>query len=105
MILIISRWYDDDILLLQCSPQVQRSLNQILLSLIDQEATHQFENQSVSPDEVHQTYIVEEFEVRILEQEKSGGPWLTRATIPMQNSENALTVRVVTLFVSLQFCL
>ncbi|KAI4363631.1 hypothetical protein MLD38_019823 [Melastoma candidum] len=80
------------------SVPVQRPLNQVLSSLVDQEATHQFENQSVSPDEVHQTYTVEEFEVRILEQEKSGGPWLTRATIPMQNSENALTVRVVTLF-------
>lgn len=46
------------------------------------------------------TYTVDEFEVRILEPEKSGAPWQTRATIPMQNLENALTVRVVTLFVS-----
>lgn len=35
-----------------------------------------------------------------MEPEKSGGPWQTRATIPMQSSENALTVRVVTLLVS-----
>ncbi|KAI4378121.1 hypothetical protein MLD38_015649 [Melastoma candidum] len=80
------------------SVPVQRPLNRALSSLVDQEVTHQFENQSLSADGVHQTYTVEEFEVRILEQEKSGGPWLTRATIPMQNSENALTVRVVMLF-------
>ena len=30
---------------------------------------------------------------------KSGGPWQTKATIPMQSSENALTVRMVTLLV------
>lgn len=42
---------------------------------------------------------MEEFEVRIMEPEKTG-PWQTRATIPMQSSEHALTVRVVTLFVS-----
>lgn len=46
------------------------------------------------------TYPMEEFEVRIMEPEKVNGPWQTRATIPMQNSEHALTVRVVTLFVS-----
>ncbi|KAG2711138.1 hypothetical protein I3843_04G057500 [Carya illinoinensis] len=45
----------------------------------------------------HRTYTVDEYEVRILEPEKSGGPWQTKATIPMQSSENALTVRVVTL--------
>lgn len=55
----------------------------------------------MNPDELHRTYSVEEFEVRIMEPEKSGGPWQTKATIPMQSSENALTVRVVTLFVSL----
>lgn len=46
------------------------------------------------------TYPIEEFEIRIMEPENSGGPWQTRATIPMQSSENALTVRAVTLFVS-----
>ncbi|XLR27215.1 hypothetical protein S83_055115, partial [Arachis hypogaea] len=35
--------------------------------------------------------------VRIMELDKSGGPWQTKATIPMQTSENALTVRMVTL--------
>ncbi|KAL4306467.1 hypothetical protein AHAS_Ahas16G0181200 [Arachis hypogaea] len=32
-----------------------------------------------------------------MELDKSGGPWQTKATIPMQTSENALTVRMVTL--------
>ena len=34
-----------------------------------------------------------------MEPDKSGGPWQTKATIPMQTSENALTVRMVTLLV------
>lgn len=72
----------------------------MLSSLVDQEAGHQMDNLNLSSDELHRTYTVEEFEVRILEPEKSGGPWETKATIPMQSSENALTVRVVTLFVS-----
>lgn len=42
---------------------------------------------------------MDEFEVRIMEPEKSGGPWQTKATIPMHSSENALTVRMVTLLV------
>lgn len=70
-------------------------------SLVDQEVGHQVENHNFSSDDLHRTYTVDEFEVRILEPEKSGRPWQTRATIPMQTSENALTVRVVTLFVSL----
>lgn len=81
--------------------QVHRPLNQVASSLVDQEVSHQIENHSLNPDDLHRTYPVDEFEVRILEPEKSGGPWLTKATIPMQNSENALTVRVVTLLVSL----
>lgn len=81
--------------------QVHRPLNQVVSYLVDQEVSHQIENHSLNPDDPHQTYAVDEFEVRILEPEKSGGPWLTKATIPMQNSENALTVRVVTLLVSL----
>lgn len=70
-------------------------------SLLDQEVGHQFENPNLSPDDLNRTYTVDEFEVRILEPEKSGGPWQTKVTIPMQSSENALTIRVVTLFVSL----
>ncbi|KAM5557150.1 cleavage and polyadenylation specificity factor subunit 1 [Rosa sericea] len=80
------------------SVPVQKPLNQVLSSLVDQEFGHQVENHNLSPEELHRTYTVDEFEVRIMEPEKSGGPWQTRATIPMQTSENALTVRVVTLF-------
>ncbi|KAL6123334.1 hypothetical protein ACLB2K_075856 [Fragaria x ananassa] len=80
------------------SVPVQKPLNQVLSSLVDQEFSHQVENHNLSPEELHRTYTVDEFEVRIMEPEKSGGPWQTRATIPMQTSENALTVRVVTLF-------
>ncbi|KAL8091794.1 hypothetical protein AgCh_034160 [Apium graveolens] len=75
--------------------KVIKPLNQVLSSLVDQEAGHQIEHDNFSSDG---TYTVEEFEVRILEPEKSGGPWQIRGTIPMQSSENALTVRVVTLF-------
>ncbi|OWM75669.1 hypothetical protein CDL15_Pgr021834 [Punica granatum] len=80
------------------SVPVHRSLNQVLSSLVDQEVGHQVDNPNLGPDDLHQTYTMDEFEVRILEPEKSGGPWLTKATIPMQNSENALTVRVVIVF-------
>ncbi|KAH7854835.1 hypothetical protein Vadar_018207 [Vaccinium darrowii] len=76
------------------SVPVLKPLNQVLSSLIDQEAGQQIEHDNLSFDG---SYSVDEFEVRILEPEKSGGPWQTRATIPMQSSENALTVRVVTL--------
>lgn len=76
---------------------VQKPVNQVLSSLVDQEAGHQFDNHGLSPDELHRNYTVDEFEVRILEPERLGGPWETRATIPMQTAENALTVRVVTL--------
>lgn len=72
-------------------------MNQVLSTLVDQEVGHQVENLNLGSDELHQTYTLDEFEVRILEPEKSGGPWQTKATIPMQSSENALTVRVVTL--------
>ncbi|KAK6926348.1 Cleavage/polyadenylation specificity factor, A subunit, N-terminal [Dillenia turbinata] len=80
------------------SVPVLKPINQVLSSLVDQEAGHQNEHDNLNSDELHRTYAVEEFEVRILEPEKSGGPWQTKATIPMQSSENALTVRVVTLF-------
>ncbi|XP_050265758.1 cleavage and polyadenylation specificity factor subunit 1 isoform X3 [Quercus robur] len=79
------------------SVPVHKSLNQVLSTLVDQEVGHQVENLNLGSDELHQTYTLDEFEVRILEPEKSGGPWQTKATIPMQSSENALTVRVVTL--------
>jgi cleavage and polyadenylation specificity factor subunit 1 len=74
---------------------VPRPLNQVLSTLVDQEAGHQIEHDISNYD--GNTYNVEEFEVRILEPEKSGGPWQTKGTISMQTSENALTVRVVTL--------
>ncbi|KAJ9679116.1 hypothetical protein PVL29_021139 [Vitis rotundifolia] len=80
------------------SVPVLKPLNHVLSSLVDQEAGHQLENDNLSSDELHRSYSVDEFEVRVLEPEKSGAPWQTRATIPMQSSENALTVRVVTLF-------
>ncbi|KAK6117889.1 hypothetical protein DH2020_048365 [Rehmannia glutinosa] len=76
------------------SVPVLKPLNQVLSSLIDQEVGNQFEHDM----SMEGTYLVEEFEVRIMEPERSTGPWQTRATIPMQSSENALTVRVVTLF-------
>ncbi|XP_041007427.1 cleavage and polyadenylation specificity factor subunit 1 isoform X1 [Juglans microcarpa x Juglans regia] len=79
------------------SVPVHKPLNQVLSSLVDQEVGHQVENHNLGSDEQHRTYTVDEYEVRILEPEKSGGPWQTMATIPMQSSENALTVRVVTL--------
>uniref|UniRef100_A0A2P2M8B6 Uncharacterized protein MANES_06G138300 n=1 Tax=Rhizophora mucronata TaxID=61149 RepID=A0A2P2M8B6_RHIMU len=72
--------------------------NQVLSSLVDQEVGHHMENVNLSPDELHLTYRVDEFEVRIMEPEKSGIPWQAKAIIPMQSSENALTVRMVTLF-------
>ncbi|KAL7147541.1 hypothetical protein ABFS83_06G114300 [Erythranthe nasuta] len=77
------------------SVPVLKPLNQVLSSLIDQEAGNQFEPDNFSSEG---TYPMEEFEIRIMEPEKSAGPWQTRATIPMQASENALTLRVVTLF-------
>lgn len=80
------------------SVPVAKPLNQVLSSLVDQEVSHQIEHDNLGSDDLHRTYTVDEFEVRILEPEKSGGSWETRATIPMQSSENALTVRMVTLF-------
>lgn len=76
------------------SVPVLKPLSQVLSSLVDQESGHQIEHDNSNLDG---TYTVEEFEVRILEPESSGGPWQTKGTIRMQTSENALTVRVVTL--------
>ncbi|CAK7324265.1 unnamed protein product [Dovyalis caffra] len=78
------------------SVPVQKPVNQVLSSLVDQEVGHQIENHNLSSDEIHRTYSVDEFEVRILE--PSNGLWQIKATIPMQTSENALTVRMVSLF-------
>ncbi|XP_056694198.1 cleavage and polyadenylation specificity factor subunit 1 isoform X2 [Spinacia oleracea] len=76
---------------------VIKPLNQILSSLVDQETGHQIEHDNLSSDELQRTYTIDAFEVRILEPEKSGGIWQTKATISMQSSENALTARMVTL--------
>jgi cleavage and polyadenylation specificity factor subunit 1 len=76
---------------------VSKPLNQVLSSLVDQEAGQQLDNHNMSSDDLQRTYTVEEFEIQILEPERSGGPWETKAKIPMQTSEHALTVRVVTL--------
>ncbi|KAK9143678.1 hypothetical protein Syun_013078 [Stephania yunnanensis] len=79
------------------SMPVVKPLNQVISSIVDPEIGHQIEHDNSTSDEFNKTYTTEEFEVRILEPEKSGGPWQTGATISMQNSENALTVRMVTL--------
>lgn len=73
---------------------------------MDQEGGHQLEQDHLGSDDLAKTYTIDEFEVRVLEPEKSGVHWETKATISMQQSENALTARMVTLFVSLQghFC-
>lgn len=76
---------------------VSKPLHQVLSSLVDQEAGQQIDNHNLSSDDLQRPYTVEEFEIRILEPERSGGPWETKTTIPMQSSEHALTVRVVTL--------
>lgn len=67
--------------------------------MADQELGQQMDV-TMNPDDTQKTYTIEEFEVRILEPEKAGGRWETKATIPMQNFEHALTVRTVTLHVS-----
>ncbi|KAE9617217.1 putative cleavage/polyadenylation specificity factor, A subunit [Lupinus albus] len=78
------------------SVPVLKPLNQVV-ALVDQDVNVQAESQNLNSDEQNRFYTVDEFEVRIMEPEKSGGPWQTKATIPMQSSENALTVRMVTL--------
>ncbi|KAF7813301.1 cleavage and polyadenylation specificity factor subunit 1 [Senna tora] len=79
------------------SVPVPKPLNQVVSSLGDQEVNQQTENQNLNSDDQNRFYTIDEFEVRIMEPEKSGGTWQTKATIPMQSSENALTVRMVTL--------
>lgn len=76
---------------------VARPINQVLSFMLDQDIGP-LERDNAGSDDVPKTYILEDFEVRILEPEKSGGNWETKASIPMQPCENALTVRMVTLF-------
>ncbi|URD80129.1 cleavage and polyadenylation specificity factor subunit [Musa troglodytarum] len=78
------------------SVPVVKPLSQVLSSLVDQDTVHLSDNDSVNLDDLQKIYTVDEFEIRILESGKSGGHWETRATIPMQTSENALTVRNTT---------
>ncbi|CAA6656270.1 unnamed protein product [Spirodela intermedia] len=80
------------------SVPVTRSLNQVLSSVMDQEGGHQLEQDQLGSDDLAKTYTIDEFEVRVLEPEKSGVHWETKATISMQPSENTLTARMVTLF-------
>lgn len=80
--------------------QILKPLKNVLSCLVDQEASQQLEHDNLSSEEMHRSYAVDEFEVRILEPEKSGGSWETRSVIHMQSYENALTVRMVSLFVS-----
>ncbi|KAJ3706249.1 hypothetical protein LUZ61_009954 [Rhynchospora tenuis] len=78
------------------SVPVVRQLSQVLTSLADQESGQQMDV-AINPDDMQKTYTIEEFEVRVLKPEKAGSQWETKATIPMQNFEHALTVRMVTL--------
>ncbi|XP_074570014.1 cleavage and polyadenylation specificity factor subunit 1 [Curcuma longa] len=78
--------------------QVVRPLNQVLSSIADQDIVHMNDNDNVNSDDLQKNYTIDEFEIRILGLDKAQEQWETKATIPMQTSENALTVRVVTLF-------
>ena len=77
--------------------QVVRPLTQVLSSMADQELGLHIESDFTVGDDLQKVYTVDEFEVRIMELEKPSGCWETRFTIPMQQFENALTVRIVTL--------
>nr|CAB3486600.1 unnamed protein product [Digitaria exilis] len=79
------------------SVPVVRPLNQVLSSMADQELGMHIENNGTVGDDLQKVYTVDEFEVRVMELEKSSGRWEARFTIPMQPFENALTVRIVTL--------
>ncbi|MQM02178.1 hypothetical protein Taro_034945 [Colocasia esculenta] len=93
----ISYFSEKNLYPLIVSVPVTRPLNQVLSSMMDQEFGHSIEQDNISSDDLQRTCTIEEFEVRILEPERAGGHWETRATIPMQPSENALTVRMVSL--------
>nr|GMC92978.1 cleavage and polyadenylation specificity factor subunit 1 isoform X1 [Ipomoea batatas] len=90
----VTYYADKNLYPLIVSVPVLNPLNQVISSLTDQDVGLQTDPENLNYEG---TYHIEEFEIRIMEPEKSGGPWQTRATIPMQSSENALTVRVVTL--------
>ncbi|GAB2265336.1 hypothetical protein Dimus_000400 [Dionaea muscipula] len=75
--------------------KVLKTVSQILFPPADQEGGHQIDKNNLSPDELQRTYTVDEFEVRILEPEKSSGPWQTRATISIHSSESAHTANGV----------
>ncbi|CAH9139745.1 unnamed protein product [Cuscuta epithymum] len=90
----VTYFADKNLYPLIVSVPVLKPLSQVILSLNDQDAGLQIDHDSLNYEG---TYHIEEFEIRIMEPERAGGPWQTRATIPMQSSENALTVRVVTL--------
>ncbi|XP_078447996.1 cleavage and polyadenylation specificity factor 160 isoform X2 [Wolffia australiana] len=77
--------------------KVMRPLSQVLSSVMDQETAHPLEHEPLGVDEMAKGYTIDEFEVRVLEPDKSGVHWETKATISMQPSENALTARMVTL--------
>ncbi|XP_020575290.1 cleavage and polyadenylation specificity factor subunit 1, partial [Phalaenopsis equestris] len=93
----ITYWAEKNLYPVILSFPVARPINQILSSMLDQDIG-QMERENTSSDDLQKTYTLDDFEVRLLEPEKSGGNWETRASIPMQPCENALTVRMVTLF-------
>ncbi|ERN13281.1 cleavage and polyadenylation specificity factor subunit 1 isoform X2 [Amborella trichopoda] len=76
---------------------VAKPSSQVLTSLVDHEVSHQSEHDNLNPEDLNRSYFIDEFEVRILEPAKAGGPWETKATIPMQSSEHAITIRLVSL--------
>lgn len=76
---------------------VSRPVSQVLPSLVDQDNNHLTEGDNNISEDAHKSYVVDEFEVRILEPAKSGSQWEARASIPLQTSENAISVRMVTL--------
>ena len=52
-------------------------------------------NRDKLTDDAHKAYTIDEFEVWIMEPEKSSGRWETQATIRMQTFEHALTLRLL----------
>lgn len=93
----ITYFPDNNLYALIISFPVSRPMSQILPSLVDQDSCHQTEAEGVGSEDVEKSYIVDDFEVRILEPSKSGDLWEAKASIKMQMSENAITVRMVTL--------
>ncbi|XP_057859514.1 cleavage and polyadenylation specificity factor subunit 1 isoform X2 [Cryptomeria japonica] len=93
----ITYFPDNNLYALIISFPVSRPVSQVLPSLVDQDSNHQTEVDGVGSEDVEKSFIVDDFEVRILEPSKSGGLWEAKASIKMQTSENAITVRMVTL--------